>query len=274
MPQFYPTSGNCWFAAFCWTCFSNPRVAEFLKSHMPPPLRSTCERCLASRDNAEAFRKALWYDYRVGDNVDLDPSNDGRNGFSEFSVMAAKLNIPLIRYREDGGKLTLMDPRVIDRNGVTVRVKHPKNLDAMHLLVLRFQDGNHHKKHPLCRRILFHNRRYHLIGVYMGQQKCGHQIGISCPTCNWRDWSISDADLHKDGIGPVHIRFDGPEWRTHKWWDAWQELVHVTKFGLNRSEFCNLSPHNPSNSSLDKYRGPTTVGTNSMDMMYIHLPSR
>ena len=23
----------------------------------------------------------------------------------------------------------------------------------------------------------------------------------------------------------------------------------MTKFGLNRSEFCNLSPHNPSNSS-------------------------
>ena len=159
-----------------------------------------------------------------------------------------------------------MDPRVVDRKGKTVRVKHPKQLSDAHFLVLRYQDNDHHKKHPLHRRLTVGGVRYRLVGLYMGQQKCGHQIGIACPTGRWRDWSISDADLHKDGIGPIHIHFDGPQWRT-KWWDAWEELVHVTKYGMNRSEFCNLSPHNPPNHSLDRYRG-TNAGTLSIDAVF------
>lgn len=266
VPQFYPTSGVCWFAAFCWTSFSNPQVAALLYEHMPAPMVARCRKCLFSREDAEQFRKMLWYDFSVGDDVDLDPSMDGRNGFSEFSVMCAKMKIPLVRLKESQGKLVPMDPRMTDRKGRSVRLAAP-DTSKFHLLALRYQDGDHHHKHPILRRIVYKNRRYRLVGLYMGQQKCGHQIGVSCPTGNWRDWSITDADLHKDGIGPIHIRFDGAEWRD-KWWDAWQELVHVTKFGMNRNEFCNLSPHNPDNASLDKYKLFKGVGTNSIDVVY------
>ena len=181
---------------------------------MPPRLRGTCDECLSSRDCAEAFRKALWYTTAWA-TTDLDPSNDGRNGF-EFSVMCAKLNVPMVRYREEGGKLHLMDPRVIDRNGVTAGVKHPKNYTPC-TFRSPFQDGNHHKKHPMRRRIVFNGRRYHLISLFMGQQKCAIR-SASRARLQLARLAISDADLHKDGVGPIHIHFDGSEWRI--WWDA------------------------------------------------------
>ena len=81
---------------------------------------------------------------------------------------------------------------------------------------------------------------------------------------------IVDADLHKDGISPVFVRFEGSEW-LDGWWEAWRELMHVTKFGAGTSEFCNLSPWNPHNASLDQYRGARNVGTNSLDLVYVSI---
>ena len=62
------------------------------------------------------------------------------------------------------------------------------------------------------------------LGLYQGQRKCGHQIGASSHTGSWRDWTLGDADLHKDGIND-HIRFVGDEWNGDRWWEAWRELV-------------------------------------------------
>jgi hypothetical protein len=191
---------------------------------------------------------------------------DGQNGFTQFCILCAKLGIPMIRLRESHGHIRVIDSRVTDQEGRSRTVRTPKS-DERHILAIRFQDGNH-DRFPMLRRIVFKGKRYRLVGAYMGQRKCGHQIGMASPTGNWRDWSIADADLHKDGIGPIFIRFDGEEWRD-KWWEAWRELVHVTKFGYGHTEFCSLSPHNHPNNSLDKYRAARTHGTNSVDMIYI-----
>ena len=139
-----------------------------------------------------------------------------------------------------------------------------------HALVLRFNDGDHSRKYPVHRRVVLRGNRYRLVGIFMGQRKCGHQIAISSPSGSWRDWSIADADLHKDGISPIYVRFEGSEW-LDGWWDAWRELMHVTKYGTGTSEFCNLSPWNPNNSSLDQYRGTRDPGTNSLDLVYSSL---
>ena len=97
-------------------------------------------------------------------------------------------------------------------------------------------------------------------------------MGITSPTGSWRDWVIVDADLHKDGISPIFVRFEGSEW-LKGWWDAWRELMHVTKFGSGTSEFCNLSPWNPRNDSLDKYKygAAKQTGTNSLDLVYVSV---
>lgn len=251
----------------CWTSVANDQMRELISSHIPDEdLRHVYGRSIFERNSAEAFRKRLWNEYKVGDDVDMPAEMDGQNGFSQFSVMAAKLGIPMYRLRERNGKLQHIDPRVTDQAGKTRTLRTP-NGDEPHILAIRFQDGDH-QKFPMMRRVTFRGRRYRFVGAYMGQRKCGHQIGMASPTGDWRDWSIADADLHKDGIGPIFIRFDGEKWREN-WWKAWGELVHVTKFGMGNNEFCSLSPHNPPNDSLDRYRGSKTTGTNSIDMLYL-----
>ena len=242
---------------------------------MPAEMRESCERCLHSRADAERFRKWLWYTLHVGDDVDDAPENDGRNGFHEFSVMAAALQIPLLRFREKHGKLHPLDAHLRDRKNREVHLRPPRTLSEPHLLVLRFQDGKHGTKFPARRRIVFGGHRYAFVGVYAGARKCGHQIGFASHTGHWRDWSIGDADLHKDGIGPIFIRFEGPHWKDDAWWNAWRTLVHVTRFGLGTREFCSLSWHNPRDDSLDGQRlyGASSSSHNhgsvSQDFLYV-----
>jgi len=267
VPQFYARSGVCWFAALCWSSFANTQVRDFIMKHMPSDLQAHCERCLFSRDSAEELRKRLWFDYSVGDNIEDPPEMDGRNGFTEFSVMCARLGIPMIRFRESNGNFRKIDPRVSDRRGETWKVVTPKKLSDMHFLVLRFQDGDH-KRFPICRRLKYKTQRYRLVGLYMGQRKCGHQIGISFPTENWRSMSIGDADFHKDGIGPKFIRFNGHRW-VNDWWAGLRHLVHITKFGRDNNEFCSLSPWNEKDDTYDNYRSSHKTGSNSIDAVYI-----
>ncbi len=272
IPQFYPTSGVCWFASMCGISFMNADVRRILETHVADEdLRRSFCNCNFDRNTAEHLRKRLWYEYAVGDNVDNPPEMDGRNGFAEFSAMCAQFRVPMRRYRERGGHLVCMDDRVSDQRNRTHRLREPK-ADEPHLLALRFQDGDHTERFPVQRRVRVGTQRYRLCGFYAGQQKCGHQLGITSPTGSWRDWVIVDADLHKDGISPVFVRFEGPRWMDD-WWDAWRELIHVTKYGVGASEFCNLSPWNPRNDSLDTYRGPKNVGSNSLDLVYVSMPS-
>ena len=267
VPQFTPNSGVCWFASLCWTSFSNANVSRWLRSFMPSELSECALRSLHSRDEAEAFRKKLWYEYAVGDNVEDPPELDGRNGFSEFTVACAKLGIPLLRYELNGSKLTPMCAEVSDRK--KKRVKCPSvQKEKPHLLALRYEDVDHHKRFPILRRIVHEGRRYKLLGLYKGHRKCGHQIAACSHTGQWRDWSLGDADLHKSGIGPIYLKFEGDEWKSEdKWWKAWDELVHVTKFGANYKEFCNLSWHNRPDDGLDRYRG-AAVGSLAVDALY------
>lgn len=279
VPQYYRNSGVCWYAALCTTTFANPVLAAMVRDRLPEDMRPHCDRCLFSREASEELRNQLWHRYRVGDDISQPPEMDGRNGFSEFTVLCAKLKIPLLRYEEHNGKFHLMSQYVYDRDNKRVKVTEPADPEAApansFLMALRFQDGDHHHKYPIRRRIRLtkhkRGRRYRLIGLYMGQKKCGHQIGVASPTGDWRDWVIGDADLHKDGIGPVHIRF-GDGWDSEdKWWEAWSELVHVTKYGPGRREFCNLSPHNFPDDSLDVYRSAHSprYGQASIDALYL-----
>ena len=111
VPQFYRNSGVCWYASLCWSSFANKNISDLLLAHIPPKLKPLCEGCLSDREKAQQLRNALWYDYRVGDNVDDHPSRDGRNGFTEFTTLCAKLDVPMIRYKEHMGKMKLMSPK-------------------------------------------------------------------------------------------------------------------------------------------------------------------
>lgn len=269
VPQFVRNSGVCWYASLCCVFFSRPDILEWLGRYMPSDMTNLCKRSLYDRDTALKLRHMWWYDYSVGDDVDQPPEMDGRNGFSEFTTLCAKLRIPLVRYSLEEGKLYPMNNTVRDRKGKNCTVRLPKPGEK-HLLAFRYIDGDHHKKHPVLRRVEVQNRRYRFLGVTSGNRKCGHQIGWVVLD-GWRHVMAGDADLHKDGIGPLFVCFDGDQWRSSdRWWSGCREMLHVAKFGPGRREFCNLSPHNEADTLLDAYRGSTsTVGKNSLDVIYI-----
>lgn len=268
IPQFYHRSGVCWFAAMCGTSFIYDDIRSIIESKVSDrELIQSIRECHNDRNKAEHLRKRLWYEYAVGDNVENPPEMDGRNGFAEFCTLCAKLGVPMRRYRERSGKLVRMDDRVTDQKNRTHKLRLPKKNES-HILALRFQDGDHTKRFPIQRRLCIGSQQYKLYAFYAGQKKCGHQMGVVSPTGKWRDWMIVDADLHKDGISPIFVRFEGPQW-VDRWWGAWRDVMHVTKYG--GGEFCNLSPWNPSNTSLDHYRGVSTSGTNSLDVMYVSM---
>lgn len=269
VPQFYPRSGVCWFASLCGVFFARSDVLAWLENFMPPSMHALAERSLYHREDAQKLRNLWWTEYSVGDDISLPPEMDGRNGFSEFTTMCAKLGIPLVRLdmREEGN--VLMPNEVRDRRKVPCTV-HLPDKGEKHLLALRYIDGDHHARHPLQRRIVVNGVRYRLLGVTSGHRKCGHQIGWVALD-GWRHLMAVDADLHKDGIGPLFVHFDGSEWQ-ERWWEGCREMLHVHKFGSGHREFCNLSPHNERDDMLDKYRAVSnrrSPGTLSVDALYM-----
>jgi len=266
IPQFFQRSGICWFNTMCWTSFANPRLRTFLLRYMEkgnPEAASLATTCLFKRADALQLRVLLWKLFKLGDNVDDKPENDGRNGCSEFTLMCARFGIPIIRYRENEGTMVPMQGSAKDYYNVEWKVTIPRSLNEEFLLVLRFHESNH-DKYRIYPRILYLGQKYDLCGMYLGQSKCGHQIGVASTTGHWRDWGVADADMHKDGIGPIFFRFEGKKWTdTNEWWRAWRYVIHVTKFGAGGAQMCNHSPHNPGE------EGRRGSGNNSVDAIYI-----
>lgn len=273
VPQFYQHSGVCWFASFCWVAFGNEKVKKFLLRHHPDHLRIDADRSLFNRTSAEEYRKKLWYEFAVGDDVDDNPLNDGKNGAGEFTTMCAKFKVPMIRLQEERGYMQPLNERVTDQRGGRVTLQRPKP-HTDHVLMLRFTDGDHSRRFPLHRRITYAKHRYRLFGLFMGQRKCGHQCGVVCCGDDWRNWGMTDADAHKDGIGPCFSHFTDD--MKADWWNKWEKIVNITKYGAGNHEFCPLTPWNVPDNKYDPFRGaqsskrPRTYGSNSIDALYFY----
>lgn len=264
VPQFFRNSGVCWFAALCGICLANEEFRRFLVSHFPGGLRKAAEGCLYQREAAKEFRERLWYDHAVGDDVEDDPLNDGKNGGSEFILLCAKMRIPVLVFEEEDGKMIPPPEKLRDQRGDPLTMADVDPAKA-HALVLRFNDGDHSRKYPVHRRVVLRGNRYRLVGIFMGQRKCGHQVGMVCTGRDWRDWAVVDADAHKDGIGPMCVHFtDGMK---QMWWEAWRKLVAITKYGPRHGKFCPLTPWNVANDKYDMYR-KAHGGSLSCDLIY------
>lgn len=261
VPQFYPTSGNCWYASLCWATFGNPRMKAFLSDYIPKDLRHLCDKALYSRDDAQALRKELWDRYNIGDDIYKPPHMDGQNGFSEFALMAAVWGVPLVQYEDvkRGRKFNLLDPIAVDHKGVEHSIRVPR-AGEQHMLALRYNNGDHSTFRPL--RVMYVcGVRYQLVSVYMGSSLCGHQIGMVLVDEQKDIWVVGDADCQKDGIGPLFLSLAGC---TDFLWAA-RFVIPVTKFGPN---YCKTCPINPINTNEN---GKRTQSNN--DFLYISMPA-
>lgn len=263
VPQFSPTSGVCWFATLCWTTFAQQDVRTLVSPHLPSTLQEPARRCLEDPDAAKSLRNLLWHDYKIGDDVTLDPKHDGRNGFNEFFFLCSTFDIPLVSFTLEGERFR-RDFQMRDRFSKVHRLRSPSPQER-HLLVLRYNRAEHHERYPARRRVRIHGVRYRLVGFYIGQGKCGHQVGVAVQN-NWRQCSITDADLHKIGCGPIHFYIQEEGCTDRRWWKVWDDIMHVTKFADN--QVCNLSPHNRKDTYLDRYRG-SDAGSVNMDFLYM-----
>ena len=93
---------------------------------------------------------------------------------------------------------------------------------------------------------------------------------IGCASEHDANIPDTSADLHKKKVGPIHVYFEGDQYATDDaWWKVWHDVVHVTKFGPQNREFCNLSPHNRKDTLLDQYRGSRDIGRCNVDVVYV-----
>ena len=255
VPQFHVNSGVCWYAAFCWVAFGCSPVREVVTSRLSEGMTRDALMALMQPDAAKRLRSRLWHDFSLGDDVNGRPEDDGQNGGSEFALLCSKSELSLACLCEDGGKFRVCDEPIFDHGGKRCSATCKRG-DHPTFVMLRFVDGDHSGRFGFRRRIVYNTKVYKLFAFFMGQLKCGHQIGMVSPTGNWRDWGVVDADAHKHGIGPMFFRVD--EASHCDWWKKIHLMINVTKYGENLAEFCPLSPWNTRDDVFDSYRSASS----------------
>ena len=117
VPQRAINSGLCWYCAMCFCMFFSDQMSELLHSKLPLEMRKFCKTILSNPADAEAFRRLLYSKYSVGDKPDQNPELDGQNGFGQFCIILAKLNIPCT------GASSGVTQSLLDFGGPTHRIR-------------------------------------------------------------------------------------------------------------------------------------------------------
>jgi hypothetical protein len=270
VPQRTLNSGICWFSATCFaTLFSEP-LRSLVLERLDADASRIASNLLSNSSDSETFRRILFDKYGFGDDPDQDPLKDGKNGFTEFTTLAAQLDIPLVRlFAPDMIELT---DKVTDQKGREHSVRNEPRNDEYGILAVRC----FRTKWTPRRRLNYKGRRYRLISVLIGSEQCGHQIGAS--TCDGRvcRWSVSDSDQIRYGIGPLFWSLKRLNEETKhnfrkRWWDAFASMIPVTM--MPGQNMCDSSPHNRSTNSL-KFKEPTDdrPGVVNSDFIYVSDP--
>ena len=248
-------------------------MRNFLSSYMPSDLFALLKDALNDANIAEKLRHKLYYTYMVGDRPGQDPELDGQNGFTQFCVLGAKLDIPIIRLFAP--KLVRMEDPVRDQNGKSFHLRTTPRTDESSMLAVRA----FRTKWPPARRITYDNRRYKLIAMMIGSEHCGHQIATS--TCDGRvcRWALADSDMRQNGIGPMFWSIPQMKGETKRefkmrWRKMWDDIVPVTVFG--RKELCDLNPVNRPSNDLERFakqiQHRSEPGVVNTDYIYLHIP--
>ena len=259
----------------CFAAFYCPIMRQVLKKYSKDfKLNEYMDKCLHSPDIAEKLRHHLFYEYHIGDDPKQNPEKDGQNGLTEFTVLCAKLNIPIVRLFAPN--LSEFKVNITDKNKNEIPARVPVPNEPAMLFVRCFRTRWRPKL-----RLKYNNRVYKLISVMIGSEHCGHQIAAS--TCEGKicRWACADADARKHGIGPVCWkvpRKSGENLKEYikRWWDAWSKMIPVTLF--NSDSFCDFSILNRSTCDLEHKMKNTTcttfnAGVVNCDFVYLSLPN-
>ena len=271
VPQRVYNSGLCWYCALCFVLFFSHAMRKFILSYLPADLQELARKCLFDAEIAEKLRRQLYDTIAFGDKPDQPPEKDGQNGIGQFFIMAAKFDIPVTRLLAP--TLVEMTEPIKDQTGEYHAIQRtvPHDGESGMLVVRCFRT-----QWKPTRRIMWKNKRYRLVGIMIGSEECGHQIGVSTRTnCNITQWALSDSDASQHGIGPMfwnipRSRDETRQQYKNRWHAAWDKLIPVTMFGSGREQFCNLSPNNSNHLSTSSSK--TSPGLVNPDYIYLHVP--
>ena len=269
VPQRVHNSGLCWYCAMCFTMLFARQMRALLVRYAPSQLVALCKDVLVSKDRAEALRHHLYNHYGLGDRPGQNPQLDGQNGFSQFSILAARLGIPLVR---------LFAPKMVEINDPVVDVKKgahllrgPTDGEPCLLVVRCFRTK--WTPTPVYK---YKGRKYRLVAMLIGSEHCGHQIGASTCDMDCGMWALTDSDAAQHGVGPMYwslLRRDGERRRDYRrrWRAMWDSIIPVILFG--RQQVCDLNPSNRPTHELEKYAKrmsqPAPPGVVNTDWIYL-----
>lgn len=273
VPQRTADSGLCWYCALCFVLFFSRPLRDFVTSYMPPPLRQLCVGVLDDRHRAETLRHHLYHTYAFGDRPGQDPALDGQNGFSQFCVLAAQLDIPVVRlFAPHLDEMT--DPVVDQRRRAHTLRRLPRDGEGGLLAVRCFRT-----RWTVRRRMVYGGRRYRLCAMLIGSEHCGHQIGASTCDLRYHRWALADSDAAQHGIGPMFWTLtrrpnEPAAAYAERWRRQWSTIIPTTNFA--RNNVCDLNPVNRPTHELERFARAIghdeTPGVVNTDYIYLHLP--
>ena len=274
-------SGICWYCASLFLMFFSRQMRHLMLSKLDDEDAAFTVNILSSRANAEAFRRHMYAKYKYGDRPDQPEHMDGQNGFGQFCILASKLDIPLIRLFAPS-MYELTEP-VLDTEGEECTIRTTPLPGETSLLCIRC----FRTKWVPVPRYIWKGRRYKIVGMFIGSEHCGHQIGAS--TCDMRacDWAVADSDASREGIGPMFWSLkkkkttETKEDFLKRWQEMWGSMIPATKF---QKGICDLNPKNRDTMMLQTLKHTAYrklmehgeeedgVGVVNTDFLYIHIP--
>lgn len=239
VPQRSPESGICWWSALCFACMRPPAMREAFLELMQASERGAdmvplWSECLQDVRVAETLRHRVYHELGLGDQPGIAAREEGQNGYTQLSLVASKLGIPMMTLMLVDDKMLPVDIEFADAHGVPVPcARPPKDMEPA---ILGVRVHRAHYKPPLVRKHA--GRTYHLQSCLIGSEWCTHQCSLARGDGGW--WHYMDADAGRLRIGPFSFRLDDERF--------WEDLMHVLPYSnvTESSRFCDMAPHNRS----------------------------
>lgn len=240
--------GICWYCAMVFVMLFSPQMRAMFRCRAPTALQQRLHRVL-EESNGEGLRRYLYAAYALGDRPDQAPHLDGQNGFTQLSILLARLDIPTTRLipqpdQASAGPYYEMTDPVVDQEGKEHALRaHPRSGEAGLLVVRCFRS-----KWIPPPTITRHGRVYRLVAMLIGSEYCGHQVGASVVDAARSEvWALTDSDATQKGLGPMFWRTprrptDTEERYMRRWHRSWKMMIPTTLFGDD--QVCDLNPVN------------------------------
>jgi len=246
IPQRLPESGNCWWSSVCFLLMRSSATRNAFLKHLSlsegRDLSPLFQRCLQDPSVGERLHRTLYNRYGFGDKPNIDPTQEGQNGFTQLTNLLRKLKIPIRVHVWTGKEWAPVHNKD--------RASPPSPPVFVGLRVHRMQ-----KRPPLTWKV--GERTYKLQGFLSGSEFCGHQTCVS-RGCSPSVWHHSDSDATRLKIGPVSFKIDKGE----NVWDQMDKLLPHSNW-TDDSRFCDMAPSN---------RSPLKVSLSSLKAEGVPIP--